>query len=205
MMLDPAPDSVALEIVGQLAGGPDTIILLGPKEPEFWPAFSSSEEFADGAPDPLDRYSKRIVGELAQDWGGKAVFPSDGPPYPPFITWALESGEIWSSPVGLMVHHRQGLWLSFRGAVRLEGQELQAPKASRSPCSYCMGPCISACPVGAFAGGSYDVEACKARLDTAEGADCWKGCLVRRACPISQSYGRLSEQSEFHMKAFYPK
>ena len=108
-MLDPAPDSVALEIVGQLADGPDTIILLGPKEPEFWPAFSSSEEFADGAPDPLDRYSKRIVGELAQDWGGKAVFPSDGPPYPPFITWALESGEIWSSPVGLMVHHRQGL------------------------------------------------------------------------------------------------
>jgi len=57
----------------------------------------------------------------------------------------------------------------------------------------------------AFAGGSYDVAACKAHLETPEGAECYKGCKVRRACPISQSYGRLEAQSEFHMKAFHPK
>jgi len=79
------------------------------------------------------------------------------------------------------------------------------PEPARSPCSYCIGPCITACPVMAFAGGSYDVAACKAHLETPEGAECYQGCKVRRACPISQSYGRLEAQSEFHMKAFHPK
>ena len=33
--------------------------------------------------------------------------------------------------------------------------------------------------------------------------DCMsKGCAVRRACPVSQSYGRMEDQSAFHMRAF---
>jgi hypothetical protein len=204
MTFEPAPETVSLEIVGQVHEGDDTVVLLAPHKDTFWSDFSASAEFSDGMPDPLDRYSKRIVRKLADDWGGQAVFPSDGPPYPPFIAWALDSGETWSSPVGLLVQKRQGLWLSFRGAIRIP-RPLPLPDAARSPCSYCMGPCITACPVMAFASGSYDVAACKAHLDTPEGAECYKGCKVRRACPISQSYGRLEEQSEFHMKAFHPK
>lgn len=204
--LDAAARAQALAVMGALhppEGG--TLILLGPDEPAFWPVFTASPEYADGAPDPLDRWSKRVIGGLAQTLGAGAEFPSDGPPYPPFITWALDSGRCWSSPVGLLVHDRAGLFASFRGALRLaERLDRPAPPA-RSPCSYCLGPCISACPVGAFAGGAYDVAVCKAHLDTAEGADCWQGCLVRRACPVSVRYGRLPEQSVFHMKAFHPQ
>jgi len=182
-----------------------TALLLGPDEPNFWPTFKASQEMQEGAPDPLDRWSKRVIGTLAVQFGANAVFPSDGPPYPPFLQWALDSGRCWSSPVHLHVHDKAGLFLSFRGALRLSERLEIPPVTSRSPCSYCFGPCITACPVMAFASGSYDVASCKAHIETEAGNSCYQGCLVRRACPVSESYGRLPEQSEFHMKAFHPK
>lgn len=193
----------------ELLGGADedggTVLLLGPREPGFWPAFTASPEYADGAPDPLDRWSKRVVGALALAWGGSAVFPSDGPPYPPFIAWALASGRAWVSPVGLLVHDRQGLWLSFRGAVRLPFH-VELPRGE-NPCAACPDrPCLGACPVGALAPTAYDVAACKAHLDRPAGQDCRSlGCAVRRACPFSRAYGRNDAQSGFHMRAFHPE
>jgi hypothetical protein len=194
-----------LELVAGVTDGDATILLLGPREPGFWPAFTASPEYADGAPDPLDRWSKRLIGALAAEWGGTAVFPSDGPPYPPFIAWALASGRAWASPVGLLVHDRQGLWLSFRGAVRVP-EQVDLPGGTR-PCDTCVGqPCRSACPVDALKPDGYDVAACRAFLDTPAGAGCRDhGCAARRACPVSRAYGRSPLQARFHMKAFHPK
>lgn len=194
-----------LELLGTAPEEDGTILLLGPREPGFWPAFSTSPEYADGMPDPMDRWSKRVIGELAGRWGGDAIFPSDGPPYPPFIAWALASGQVWTSPVTLLMHTRQGLWLSFRGAVRVPDQ-ITLP-AAENPCESCASqPCRTACPVGALSAEDYDVAACKGFLDQPEGQSCRDlGCAVRRACPVGQSYGRLEEQSRFHMQAFHPK
>jgi epoxyqueuosine reductase len=196
-----------LELIGAAPDGETggSVLLLGPREPEFWPAFTASPEFADGAPDPLDRWSKRVIGDLAAAWGGTAVFPSDGPPYPPFITWALATGRVWTSPVGLLVHDRLGLWLSFRGAVRLPDAIASPP--GRSPCTSCDGqPCRSACPVGALTPGGYDVAACHGFLDTEPGQRCMAaGCGARRACPVGRAWGRTEAQSHFHMKAFHPR
>lgn len=200
-----AAASVHLDLLGGVAERGGTVLLLGPREPGFWPAFSASPEYADGLPDPMDRWSKRVIGTLARDWGGTAVFPSDGPPYPPFIAWALASGCAWVSPAGLLVHERQGLWLSFRGAVRL-------PRAiglarGENPCESCVGqPCRTACPVDALKPGSYDVTSCKAFLGGLQGRDCRsQGCAARRACPIGRAYGRNDDQSRFHMRAFFPE
>jgi len=198
--------ATGLAIVGALHptdGG--TLVLLGPDEPAFWGTFKASPELADQGSDPMDRWSKRVIGDLAGKYKAEAIFPSDGPPYPAFLQWALESGRCWSSPVHLLVHDTAGLFLSFRGALRLSGRLDLPPPPKKSPCSYCVGPCISACPVGAFASGAYDVDACRAHIETSAGSTCYQGCLVRRACPVSQAYGRLDEQSEFHMKAFHPK
>jgi len=178
-------------------------VLLGPG-PGFWPAFTASDEGGDGAPDPLDRWSKRVIGALAADWGGEALFPSDGPPYPPFISWALASGHISASPVGLLCHDTQGLWCSFRGAVRLAGH---LPRTTApTPCESCAGqPCRTACPANALTPAGYNTAACHAWLDTPEGADCMaRGCVVRRACPVSARFGRNDDQSAFHMRAFHP-
>lgn len=177
-----------------------TIILLGPDEPSFWPIFATSPEAQDGAPDPLDRWSTRIVTNLAQGVGGQAVFPFGGPPYQPIFTWALRTGRFWSSPIGFLVHDTKGLFVSFRGAIMIP--ETLTTSTSTQPCLTCdKQPCKTACPVGAFDKG-YLVETCKTYLRTTEGKDCMdNGCQARRACPINQGK-RLPAQAAHHMKAF---
>ncbi len=206
MSLTPPPESAQLELFGIVAEEDRSIYLLGPHEPGFWQAFTSTPEYNDGEPDPLDRWSKRVIGALALDWGGRAIFPSDGPPYPPFLDWAKKSGRAWISPVGLMVHDVAGLWLSFRGAVEVP-ETLALPQQPGKPCDTCAGqPCQSACPVNAMSADNYDVGKCHDWLNQPRGVDCMQqGCAIRRACPISRTYGRVEAQSAFHMKAFHPK
>lgn len=184
-----------------------TLILLGTGA-GFWAAFSSSAEATDGAPDPIDRWSKRVVGGLAKRFSGSAVFPSDGPPYPPFIDWALKSGRAFSSPTGMLVHDTVGLMISYRGAL-LFGDEFAVPAVDMaSPCATCAEkPCTTACPVGALSGSApYDVVACHAFLDSGPGKSCMmQGCAARLACPLSRGAGRTPEQSALHMKAFHPR
>ena len=195
--------AAGLDPLGQVQDGDAVIHLFGPDPAVFWPLFSRSSEFSDGKPDPLDRWSKRVIGQLAQDVGGQAIFPSDGPPYPPFLDWAQKSGQAWVSAVGLMIHARAGLWLSFRGAIRVCGQTDDA-QVMHNPCTTCMHkPCLSACPVAAMAPGTYNVTKCHDWLDQPDGDCMAAGCAIRRACPVSQTYGRVKAQSAFHMKAFH--
>ncbi|UYV38000.1 ferredoxin [Rhodobacteraceae bacterium D3-12] len=132
--MTPAPETHALALFGALHDGPDTLLLLGPNEPGFWAHFTAQPEYSDGLPDPLDRWSKRVITSLAQAWDGTAIFPSDGPPYPAFLDWALRSKQAFTSPVGMLVHARAGLMVSYRGAVRLPGHRaLPAPAAPPAP------------------------------------------------------------------------
>jgi epoxyqueuosine reductase len=193
------------------AGEPDlppgtaTLLLLGPHEPGFWARITATPEWRDGGPDPLDRWSARVIGSLAGRLGAKALFPFTGPPWLPFFSWAERTGRAWPSPVRLLVHDRAGLMVSYRGALALrERLELPTPPEA-PPCAACAGqPCRSACPAGALTPAGYDVPACHAFLDTAPGDECMtQGCAVRRACPVSRSYGRLAEQSAYHMGRFH--
>lgn len=194
--LHPGPDPC-------LAQGTGTVVLLGPREPGFWAHFTAQPEYRDGAPDPLDRWSKRVIGELAESLDGAAVFPSDGPPWPPFIAWAQQSGRTWASPVGLLVHDEAGLMVSYRGAIAL-GPRYDLPAPAARPCDTCPEqPCRTACPVGALGPEGYDIDACRAHIAGEDRAECRKrGCAARRACPVSARYGRLEAQSAFHMDAF---
>lgn len=198
---------VGLLVAGVAPLGPEdgflgfrSVALLAPDEPGFWPLFQASEEARDGAPDPLDRWSRRVIGQIACGLGAKAAFPFGGPPWRPFTTWARRTGRCWPSPVGLLVHDALGLWVSFRGAVLL--REEVAPATARRPCDACPAPCLSACPPRALTGGGYDLAACHGFLDT--GADCGQGCRVRRACPVGQGR-RDPAQSAFHMRSFHPR
>src|SRR5215213_9841429 len=60
-----------------LPKGTRTLVMLGPLEPGFWPAIQASEFW--GGPDPVDRWSRQVVGTLACDLGAKALFPFGGP------------------------------------------------------------------------------------------------------------------------------
>ncbi len=202
--------SAGLSVVGAFHPDPETapqkcgtLVLLGPKEPGFWRRITSAPEI--GAPDPVDRWSERVIGALAGKLGAQAVFPFGGPPHHPFIKWALASGQVWSSPVGLLVHDVAGLFLSFRGALLFQQHLELAPVAGLNPCVACaQKPCLTACPAGALAASGYDVAGCHDWLNNNAGKACLSGgCLVRRSCPASRSYGRLAEQSAHHMRHFH--
>ena len=181
-----------------------TLLLIGPREPGFWPHVTAEPEFTDGQPDPMDRWSRRVIGRLACDLGAKALFPFGGPPWRPFIAWAQKTGRAHVSPVSLLVHDDAGLMLSYRGALALPGR-VALPPPPPSPCTPCPRPCATACPVGALDAAGYDTGACHAYLETAAGKDCLdRGCRVRRSCPVSEGYGRLQAQSAFHMRSFHP-
>lgn len=184
-----------------LPPGTRSLLLLGPAEPGYWPHVKAQPEWQDGAPDPVDRWSRRVIGRLACDLRAKAIFPFGGPPYHPFYQWALRTGRSWDSPVRLLVHPGQGLMFSCRGALALK-QVVDLPPAAK-PCDACPQPCLTACPVGALTGAGYDLPACHAFLDTPAGQGCMtQGCAVRRACPVSQTYARLPEHSAYHMAVF---
>jgi epoxyqueuosine reductase len=185
-----------------LPKGTQTVLMLGPNL-GFWPHLTAQPEW-DGSPDPIDRWSRRVIGRLACDLGAKALFPFGGPPWHPFYQWAIRTGRVHASPVRLLVHDAQGLMVSFRGALALK-DVIDLPAPPPPPCATCEEkPCLTACPPRALTGAGYDVPACHAYLDTAPGQHCLsQGCLVRRACPVSQRYDRMPEQSAWHMARFH--
>jgi len=179
--------------------GCKTLLLLGPSS-EFWSVFSDSPECSDRQPDPVDRWSLRVISHIAEQFRGTAVFPFGGPPYAPFYSWAMKTGRIWSSPLKLAVHDTHGLFVSFRGAICLP-ECVEMPRGVQ-PCDSCEKPCESACPVSALTPTGYDVEACKTYLNSETGEDCMsKGCSARRACPVGQNL-RPDAQSAYHMSVF---
>jgi hypothetical protein len=182
-----------------------TLLMAGNAGPTAWQTFAATPEAGDGAPNPMDRWSKRVLGRLARAHGGIALFPSDGPPYPPFVAWAKRAAPVRESPLGMLIHPVYGLWHAYRGALALpERLPLPAAETGAYPCDGCVDkPCLATCPVSAFGPGGYDVAACVGHIRTPQGEDCLAlGCRARRACPIGRAYVYDPPQAEFHMEAF---
>lgn len=194
--------SGALHLTPGEVPGHQTLVLISPAEPGFWAHFTATPEYLDGARDPMNRWSARVITAMAEALGATPLFPFSGPPWQPFTDWARRSARAWPSPVGLLVHDEAGLMISYRGALAFPDRFPLPPPGPR-PCDACLDqPCRSACPVEALIPEAYNVPACKSDLDR-PGNDCRaRGCAVRRACPLSQSYGRLEAQSAFHMGYF---
>jgi hypothetical protein len=179
-----------------------TLVLLGPGGPEMWEAFTASAECSDGEPHPMDRWSTRVIGALAERFGAAALFPFGGPPYQPFQRWAVRAEGARTSPVAMQVTPERGLWASYRGALAF-GTRLDLPLAAHTdPCAGCAAPCLTACPVGAFTDGTYDVPKCTGHVQGVDGAGCREGCLVRRACPAGAGMDLPAAQRAFHLDAF---
>ena len=180
-----------------------TLLLLGPS-PAFWPYFKTTPEYQDSAPDPIDRWSTRILTTLATKLNAMLFLPYGGPPYAPFLTWATKTGRTWSSPVGMLVHDTTGLMVSFRGALAFR-DHIALPTTRDKPCDTCKRPCLTACPVDALSTKlGYNTDACHTHLSTPEGQSCIsEGCLARRKCPVSAGANRTPEQSAHHMSYFH--
>ncbi|MEO1291812.1 MAG: ferredoxin [Pseudomonadota bacterium] len=190
-----------------------TLALFGYGGPALWDVFAASPEATDGTPNPLDRWSQRVAGEMIDALQAQApsvgtvsaYYPFGGPPYSPFFSWAAKAEPVWSSPIGPLVHAERGLWVSYRFALAIEARlDLPKPSTAEQPCTTCDGqPCTTACPVDAFGPGGYDTKACAAHIASPAGAECLeRGCLARRACPVGQALAHRPDQATFHMRAF---
>ena len=182
-----------------------TLVLLGWTGGAQWPVFVASPEANDGLANPLNRWSQRIIDRIAADLDGAAFYPFGGPPWLDFQSWALKAEPVHRSPLGLLIHPQWGLWHSYRGAIGLhERLNLPRPASSIHPCASCHEkPCLSACPVSAFAADRpYDYAACRQHLEGA-GEDCrTRACAARRACPIAPDICYSKPQATFHIRAF---
>ena len=65
-----------------------SIALVGNVGSSYWDLFNQSAEFGDGGRDPLDRWSRRIAGDIAAQFALTPIYPFEGPPYYPFQRWA---------------------------------------------------------------------------------------------------------------------
>jgi len=187
---------------GQRAG---TLLLIGSTGPSLWPAFGESPEHSDGGPDPLDRFTRRVLTRCASAHGFEPLFPFEGPPYYPFQQWAFKCGGFSQSPLGVLAHRVYGPWTGFRAAfLSAEALADTSPAPSEGPCEGCEDkPCLSVCPVNAISLESgYDVAACRAHLAQDRDRDCWSGCRARRACPFGTEHRQSAATAGFHMKSF---
>ncbi len=181
------------------------LALVGNIGSSYWPMFSQAEEFDDGEPDPLDRWSRRIAAVLADELSLHPVFPFSGPPYYPFQQWAQRAEALEQSPIGVMMHPRFGLWHSYRFALLGAGFDLEETlHRAASPCQSCDNqPCLRRCPVDAFDASGYAVERCATYLKQTPQAECHQqGCLARYACPVAPEQRYVAEQGQFHLRAF---
>ncbi len=186
----------------EIPGNPATVVLVGNAGPSMWRAFAAA---ARDEPDPLDAWCRRVLTGVAEALGARALFPFGGPPFLPFQRWAQRAEAVHPSPLGILIHPDFGLWHGYRGALAFDRRLVLPPRDRRpSPCATCADkPCLTACPVDAFAGEGFAAAACEGHVTSERGGDCLAlGCRARHACPVGRAYRYAPDQAHHHMDGF---
>jgi ferredoxin len=182
-----------------------SVLLVGQAGDAPWPHFlrwrqSQPQDLAD----PLDTWSRHVIGEVAVGFGARAVSPSDRP-WLPFQQWAMRAEGLRPSPLGILMHPEYGLWHAYRGALLFDVEiSIQAPREVIHLCDACVGKaCLKSCPVDAYSASGFAYQACRDHVRGPSGAPCRDGgCLDRNACPYGTSYRYAPQAQAFHMAAF---
>jgi hypothetical protein len=182
-----------------------SVLLVGQAGAAPWPHFLRWRERQSRiVADPLDTWSREVIGTVATEFGARAVSPSDRP-YLPFQQWAIRAEGLKPSPLGILMHPRYGLWHAYRGALLFEDElPVAATGAALHLCDTCIDkPCLKSCPVGAYSASGFAYEACLSHVRGQNGGPCRSGgCLDRNACPYGADYRYPLEVQAFHMTAF---
>ena len=197
-----ASDTAQISLSGVAA---KSVLLVGQAGAEPWPHFLRGRENQPQAiANPLDTWSREVIGAVAQEFGARAVSPSDKP-YLPFQQWAMRAEGLKPSPLGILMHPHYGLWHAYRGALLFEDEiALPEPRKVIHLCDTCVEkPCLKSCPVDAYSPEGFAYQACLAHVRGANGAPCrTDGCLDRHACPYGTAYRYPPEVQAFHMASF---
>jgi len=214
---DGAPGAVATQLSGrdraQCGATGRDIALVGNAGTAMWDAMQRAGAIGASA-HPIDDWSRRHLERVAAAVRATFIHPNDTP-YAPFQAWALVAEDVFPSPVGWLISPRYGLWHAYRGALifdRPVGTPATATAATTdealSPCVNCKDrPCLSTCPVSAFAvpgddgATRYDVAACRSYLANGPSACRGHGCQARAACPVGTPWEIAPAQAAHHVAA----
>jgi len=185
-------------------------VIVGAGGPRFFDLFSTAgSEAKDGAPHPLDRFTKRVAdaaaaAALAPLGVSHAVyFPFDGAePLIPFQRLGRAAGLGGPGPLALQIHPTFGPWWAYRALVVVD-RALPSRPPIGDGCAGCDAPCVEACPARAVARSGFVVSACHARRLTAE--PCRLSCAARIACVRGPEHRYTDGQLAFHMAASMPR
>ncbi|BCM20240.1 4Fe-4S dicluster domain-containing protein [Mesorhizobium sp. J8] len=182
-----------------------SVLLIGQAGAAPWPYFQRwLRRRPQAIANPLDSWSGEVIGAVAEEFGARAVSPSDRP-YLPFQQWAMRAEGLKPSPLGILMHPEYGLWHAYRGALLFE-DEISVPEAHAAIhlCDTCVAkPCLKSCPVDAYSVDGFAHDACLGHVRGPRGAPCRSGgCLDRNACPYGTAYRYPPQAQAFHMAAF---
>jgi hypothetical protein len=182
-----------------------SVLLVGQAGVAPWPHFLRWREIQPQAiANPLDTWSRHVIGAVAEKFGARAVSPSDRP-YLPFQQWAMRAEGLRPSPLGILMHPQYGLWHAYRGALLFEDEiSVQPAEAVIHLCDACVEkPCMKSCPVDAYSAKGFAYQSCLAHVRGPNGEPCRSGgCLDRNACPYGTAYRYPADVQAFHMAAF---
>ena len=177
--------------LGGLLPGARAAAIVGSGGPAFYDLFrAASPEAGDGAPHPLDRFTKRTADSAAAaalsalGVAHAVYFPFDGAePLIPFQRLGRAAGLGGPGPLGLQIHPVFGPWWAYRALVVVDRALPPRPPIGDG-CAGCDAPC-------------------HARRLTAE--PCRLSCAARIACVRGPEHRYTDAQLAFHMVASMPK
>lgn len=182
-----------------------SVLLIGNAGASYWQHFSRWRETQQpDLNDPLDIWSRKVIGAVADTFGARAISPSDRP-FAPFQQWAMRAEGLRPSPLGILMHPDYGLWHAYRGALLLDHEiPFQEVRKVVRLCDLCdEKPCLKACPVNAYSEAGFAYRNCLTHVRSSLGEACRSdGCLDRNACPHGAAYRYPPYVQAFHMAAY---
>lgn len=166
----------------------------------LWQSLQALDD--EHGPEPVDDFAGAVVRRYFDEGLGapryRLLLPY-GEATLPLQKLGELAGWHHESPFRVGVNGHWGSWFAYRAVVLADTALLPTPKADwGAVCPDCAAkPCINACPVGALATGTLDLEACvDYRLQ--EGAHCSRQCLARIICPVGAEHRYTKDQIRYH-------
>ncbi|MGC4026955.1 MAG: 4Fe-4S dicluster domain-containing protein [Mesorhizobium sp.] len=181
------------------------VLLVGNVGASFWAHFQRWYTAQAGrTKNPLDEWSREVIGAAGALVGARTVLPNDQP-FLPFQQWAMRAEALRASPLGILMHPEYGLWHAYRGALLLDSAlPEEGTLAAVHLCDECLEkPCLKACPVDAHHLTGFAYQRCLEHVRSAEGVNCRAaGCMDRNACPYGTMFRYPRAVQQFFTEAF---
>ncbi len=190
-----------------LLPGARTAVILGTGGRALGAALSVAPEA--GGPDPVDRFTERVVRGALQRLATAGVaahasfyWEQRKGRFLDFVALGERVGLGVRSRLGVLLAAEYGPWFALRAVVLCAADaRVTRPVPGFEPCTGCAAPCALACPARAFGPadrlGPLDPAMCAAaRLDP---DGCSSACASRRACVVGTQHAYTATIEAHHM------